>query len=158
MPPHIATEIDLLVVDSEAKDYHKLSKELDAADVPLVHANDGHHALCLASGKTVRLWISNMQLPDMSGIDLLKIVRAKRPMTPFYLVSNNYSVELERQARAAGAAGYLHKPADHTWFEICCSTLARLGARASPRPTKSAFAASLSSPVNLSSTHSYKES
>lgn len=159
MSPRIAKKnLDLLVVDSKAEDYRDLSNEVQDANLNWKHANDGHHALQLSSGKNIRLWFSNMQLPDMSGIELLEIVRAKRPATLFYLVSDEYSAEEERQARAAGAAGYLSKPADHTWLEICCSTLARMRARASPQSRKDALGAAYSNPSILFPTHSHKDS
>ncbi len=159
MSPRIAKKhIDLLVVDREAKDYRELSGEALDANLIWKHVHDGHQALHISSGKNVRLWISNMQLPDMSGIELLEIVRAKRPETPFYLVSDDYSAEQERLARAAGAAGYLSKPADHTWFEICRSTLARMRARASPVSAADLSGANYSKPAIFFPTHSHKDS
>ena len=132
MSPPTLNHIDLLVVDSESKDYRKLSIEALEAELVWHHADDGHQALQIASGKHVSLWFSNMQLADMSGIELLRLIKSVRPAVPFYLVSNHYSADEERKARAAGAAGYLSKPADHTWFEICRTTLARIKVRAGP--------------------------
>ena len=132
MTPHIAKTIDLLVVDDKVADYQILAAEIREADFVWQQANDGHRALQVASGNKVRLWISNMQLPDMSGIELLQLIRAKRPAAAIYLVSDHYSADEERQARAAGAAGYLCKPADQTWFDLCQTTLARITVRAGP--------------------------
>lgn len=158
MSPHMPKHIDLLVVDSEVEDYRKITAEFAEADITLQLVTDGHHALQVASGKDVRLWISNMYLPDMSGIELLRITRVKRQSTPFYLVSNDYSPEEERKARAAGAAGYLTKPADSTWFEICRSTLVHLRARASPPPKEKPSVLSNATHATSYPTFSHKES
>ncbi len=126
-------QIDMLVVDGDGSQYRPLVEAVDEAGLRLVHANDGHHALQIISARPARLWLSNLALPDMAGIELLRIVRAKRPTIPFYLFSDDYTVADEVAARAAGATGYLSKPVNHTWIEICLATLIRRTVRAGPQ-------------------------
>jgi CheY-like chemotaxis protein len=96
--------VDILVVDPRVEHYHAFSAAMSELGISYQSARDGHQALQFAARKPGRIWLANLQLPDMTGIELLRLVRAKRPTTPFYLVSDFYSPEDERQARAAGAA------------------------------------------------------
>lgn len=121
-----ATEqLDLLIVDGNLKQYPRLTATAKEAGWEVAYAEDGHQALQLVSARPARLWVANLVLPDMSGIDLLRLIKAKRPSTPFYLVSDTYSAADELAARAAGAAGYLCKPVSLAWFELCRAALAR---------------------------------
>lgn len=118
-------QLDLLIVDGNLAQYPWLAAAAKEAGLEVAHALDGHQALQLVSAKPARLWVANLVLPDMSGIDLLRLVKARRPTIPFYLVSNTYSAADELSARAAGAAGYLCKPVSLAWLELCRATLAR---------------------------------
>ncbi len=118
-------QLDLLIVDGNLTQYPWLAAAAKEAGWEVAHAADGHQALQLVSAKPARLWVANLVLPDMSGIDLLRLIKAKRPTTPFYLVSDTYSAADELATRAAGAAGYLCKPVSLAWLELCRATLAR---------------------------------
>ncbi len=118
-------QIDLLIVDSQEAEYHSLSRDAEREGLQIMQANDGHQALELASARPARVWVANLKLPDMTGIELLKLIKTKRSATPFYLVSDSYSPEDEIAARAAGATGYLSKPVNATWLNFCRAALAR---------------------------------
>lgn len=122
---HATQQLDLLIVDDNRTQYPKLMKAAKEVGLDFAHAYDGHEALQLISLRPPRLWVVNMSLPDMTGIELLRLIKAKRPTTPFYLVSDSYSADDELAARAAGASGYLSKPVTLTWLELCRATLAR---------------------------------
>ncbi len=122
---HSTQQLDLLIVDGNRTQYPTLMKAAKEAGLEFSHAYDGHEALQLVSRRPPRLWVVNMSLPDMTGIELLRLIKAKRPTTPFYLVSDSYSAEDELAARASGATGYLSKPVTLTWLELCRATLAR---------------------------------
>jgi CheY-like chemotaxis protein len=124
--------VDILVVDPRVEHYHAFSAAMSELGISYQSARDGHQALQFAARKPGRIWLANLQLPDMTGIELLRLVRAKRPTTPFYLVSDFYSPEDERQARAAGAAGYFSKPVNLSWLEHCRGMLSRQAVRAGP--------------------------
>ncbi len=129
---NISECVDLMVVDAEEETYRPLLQALVAAGLNYQQAYDGHQALQIAAGSSARLWITNLHLPDMSGIELLQIVKATRPRTLFYLVSDQYSAQDEILARSTGAAGYLSKPANRNWLELCQTTLSRSSVRAGP--------------------------
>jgi DNA-binding response OmpR family regulator len=126
-------EIDLIVVDDDQVSYQGFAAAVAEAGLQWIQAVDGHQALEITIAKPTKLWLANLRLPDMSGIELLNLVKAIRAGTPFYLLSDVYSVEDEKAARAAGAAGYFSKPVDTMWVDICAAALASQSVRASPQ-------------------------
>jgi putative nucleotidyltransferase with HDIG domain len=57
------------------------------------------------------LIFSDINMPGMNGLELLKAVRAKRPDLPFILLSGAYEEALALEALREGATDYLLKPA-----------------------------------------------
>jgi DNA-binding NtrC family response regulator len=65
----------------------------------------------LASGEEpVDLLLSDLNMPGLSGLDLLRTVKAVSPQLPFILVSGMSDLPVARGALKAGAADYLLKP------------------------------------------------
>ncbi len=60
----------------------------------------------------IDLIISDLMLPDGTGIDFLKEVRKLRPEVPFLMMTAQPSIESAVEAIRAGAADYLLKPVD----------------------------------------------
>jgi DNA-binding response OmpR family regulator len=127
-----AEYLDILLVDDDQSAYLGLSETARQLGLLVQQIGEGHKAIRLAARRPPRLWIANLALPDMSGLDLLQMVRAKRPNVPFYLVSDHYSAQDEVRTRVAGAAGYLSKPITPLWLEICRTSLKRMAVRAGP--------------------------
>lgn len=127
-------QIDLLIVDGQDAEYVSLSNDAARHGLQIAQACSGHQALQLASARPARVWVANLQLPDMTGIELFKLIKAKRVGTPFYLVSDRYSPDDELAARAVGATGYLSKPVNATWLDFCRAALARQPGVQTPQP------------------------
>lgn len=66
----------------------------------------------LKKGEKVDFIISDLQLPDGTGIDLLKKVRASKKLAnvPFLLVTTDENPQMIVDAFEAGADNYLFKP------------------------------------------------
>jgi DNA-binding response OmpR family regulator len=62
------------------------------------------------------LWIINMDLPDMSGLDLYPMIRSRFPGVPIYLVANQHTTDNEIRARSSGATMYFSKPLQSEWL------------------------------------------
>lgn len=54
--------------------------------------------------------ISDIAMPGMTGVELLKRVKSETPSLPCILITAFATSEGEAEARKAGAAGYLTKP------------------------------------------------
>ncbi|MGD9739564.1 MAG: response regulator FixJ [Bauldia sp.] len=54
--------------------------------------------------------VTDIRMPDMSGIDLLKIVQAKQPDLPVVVITGHGDIALAVEAMKLGAVDFLEKP------------------------------------------------
>lgn len=73
-------------------------------------ASNGLEALSILREFPADLVISDWNMPDRNGIELLEEVRRRGIAVPFGFVSSNNVKEMRDQARAAGASFFLGKP------------------------------------------------
>ena len=107
--------LDVLIVDDSAAIRKILQRVLVQADVSLgtvYEASDGHEALeKLKSGK-VGLILSDINMPNMDGLELLGKLRADQTLehVPIIMVTTEGSQNKVLQALQLGANGYVRKP------------------------------------------------
>lgn len=79
-------------------------------------ANDGESALRLMQTKRYDLVLSDWNMQPMTGLELLRAVRANpgTAKTPFVMITAEAKVENVASARAAGVSGYMVKPFNST--------------------------------------------
>ena len=77
-------------------------------------ASDGELAHAVLKERSVDVIISDLMLPDTTGIDIVKSVRETAPDTPFLILTGQPSIETAVEAIRAGATDYLIKPVDFT--------------------------------------------
>jgi DNA-binding NtrC family response regulator len=65
-----------------------------------------------AIGRKIILLVSDISMPGMSGLDLLPIVRARRPNLPMFMISAYGDPDTTATALACGADEFLTRPAD----------------------------------------------
>ena len=58
----------------------------------------------------VNVMICDWNMPLISGIDLLRLVRESRPDMPFLMITGQADEESVKEARTAGVTGYIRKP------------------------------------------------
>jgi two-component system chemotaxis response regulator CheY len=107
--------LDVLIVDDSAAIRKILNRVLVQAEVPLgkVHeASDGHEALERLKTDKVGLILSDINMPNMDGIEFLTRLKADASlkMVPVLMVTTEGSQAKVMQALALGAAGYVKKP------------------------------------------------
>lgn len=73
-----------------------------------LQAADGAEGLSVFLERSPDLIISDVRMPVMSGIEMLRAVRALAPQLPFIIISADASAE--REAWQAGVTAFLHKP------------------------------------------------
>jgi EAL domain-containing protein (putative c-di-GMP-specific phosphodiesterase class I) len=101
----------LLVEDDEAvrQVYSRLLKR-DGFSVHL--AKNGLEALEVFERESIDLVLSDIGMPDMNGVDLLKALRLKDLDVPVILMTGNPQIDSATDAVALGALRYLTKPVD----------------------------------------------
>jgi CheY-like chemotaxis protein len=65
-----------------------------------------------ASGEKIILLVSDINMPGMSGLDLIPEVKVRRPNLPVFMISDYDDAERVKTALARGADGFLTKPVD----------------------------------------------
>ncbi len=111
--------VSILVVDDEPDvvDLFKrrFRRELRRGDYAMYFANSGEDALGrLEAGNEPRIMLilSDINMPGMSGFDLLKEAKEMWPDLPVAMITAYGDQDSRRRAMAAGATDFLTKPLD----------------------------------------------
>ncbi len=99
----------ILVVDDEQFMVHALSKLLEMMGYDVIGAFGGKEAYELFLSESVDLVVSDLHMPDMSGLDLLTSIKTHNPQVPVILVTG-YGVEKASETARGKADGFLGKP------------------------------------------------
>jgi len=107
--------LDVLIVDDSAAIRKILHRVLVQAELQLgtvSEANDGQEALTALSGKSVGLILSDINMPNMDGIEMLSKIKANEAWKniPIIMITTEGSQEKVLQALQLGASGYVRKP------------------------------------------------
>jgi CheY-like chemotaxis protein len=108
-----------LVVDDESDVQllftQRFRREVRQGLVELRFATSGEEALDLlhsGAAADVVLVLSDINMPGMTGIELLQRIKGERPELRVLMVTAYDNAEMQRAAYDAGAEGYLTKPLD----------------------------------------------
>ena len=105
----------LLVVDDDTIVRTFLIEELEAAGYAVVSAGDGPSALALVdSGEPVDLLVSDLSMPGMDGVALVREVQRRRPGLPAILLTGFATnvAEIAVSGAVSGAFSLLRKPVE----------------------------------------------
>lgn len=101
----------VLVVDDEEFLARAMKRVLEMRGYEVKTAHDGNAALELVRREAFDVIVSDIQMPGMTGIDLLRVVRAYDLDVPVILITGAPTVETAIEAVSLGALQYLSKPA-----------------------------------------------
>jgi two-component system chemotaxis response regulator CheY len=104
----------ILTVDDSASMRMLLSTSLIAQGFRIETANDGVQGLERMHEVNPDLLITDINMPNMDGFELIKAVRSihKFRGVPVLVLSTEFSEEKKLRARVAGATGWITKPFD----------------------------------------------
>ncbi len=100
----------ILLIDDEKDSCLALSALLRQGGYAVATSLSGEAALDLLQNQNFDLIISDLFLPGISGIDILKKVKELSPRTSFILITGNASAETAVEAMKEGAFDYVTKP------------------------------------------------
>ena len=102
----------ILAVDDSASMRQMVSFTLKGAGYDVVEAADGVQALNIAKTRAVNLVITDVNMPNMDGISLIRELRglSSYKFTPLLMLTTESSPEKKQQGKAAGATGWIVKP------------------------------------------------
>ena len=100
----------VLVVDDAPVDRTLAGKLLEkGTDIKVTYATNGREGLAAIERETFDLVVTDLQMPEMNGLELVSAVRALHTSVPVILMTAHGSEEIAMQALQRGAASYVPK-------------------------------------------------
>jgi two-component system response regulator HydG len=106
------TELPLVLVVDDKTNMVRLMAKVLRADARVRTANRGAEALRILEDEPVDVILSDLRMPDMDGIEVLRRCKQLRPGTEFILMTAYASVPTAIEALRLGAYDYLTKPVE----------------------------------------------
>lgn len=104
--------MNILVVDDENLIRYSLSKTLADRNILVLTAASGTEALAEIRKYAFDVCILDLHLPDMSGLDIIRILRAMSPTTKIIVISGEFLTQENRKMVQDNAILFLEKPFD----------------------------------------------
>jgi two-component system, chemotaxis family, chemotaxis protein CheY len=104
----------VMVVDDSPVMRQLICSALEQAGYEILDAEDGQFALEKLKDTPVQLVISDLNMPNMNGIELIKELRAhpSHKYTPIIMLTTESQMSRVKEGKAAGATGWIVKPFD----------------------------------------------
>ena len=106
----VGKKIKLLIADDEKNVSLILQKELTRRNYEVSVANDGRSAVEFAQKVDYDVIVMDMTMPQMDGIQALKVIKQAEPSPEIIMLTGNATLETAIEAMKAGAYDYLTKP------------------------------------------------
>lgn len=102
----------IMTIDDSASLRQMVSLTLESAGYDVIEASDGRDALAKLAGRDFHLFLTDLNMPGLDGIELTKRLRsmAEYKFTPIILLTTESQQEKKMQGKAAGATGWIVKP------------------------------------------------
>ena len=102
----------ILTVDDSASMRQMVTFTLTGAGFEVVEAVDGQDGLAKLAGKKVNMVITDLNMPNMDGIEMIRNIRAipEYKFIPIVLLTTESQDEKKKEGKAAGATGWIVKP------------------------------------------------
>ncbi|MFO7865161.1 MAG: response regulator [Salinivirgaceae bacterium] len=103
---------NILVVDDSDSIRELVSVTLQDEGYTVVSGKDGVDAQEQLNGQTIDLVITDLHMPNMDGIELIKHIRSTEAYktTPILFLTTESQTEKKKLAKEAGATGWIVKP------------------------------------------------
>ena len=101
--------VKVLVVDDSAMDRRLAGSLLKRAGMEVAHADNGVQALVAIERSAPDIVVTDLQMPEMDGLELVEAIRKAHPSLPVVLMTAHGSEEIAVVALRRGAASYVPK-------------------------------------------------
>lgn len=102
----------IMTVDDSKSIRQMVSFTLKEAGYDVIEACDGKDALSKIGNKDLNLIVTDLNMPNMDGIELIRNIRnePKYKFTPIIMLTTESQNEKKLAGKAAGATGWIVKP------------------------------------------------
>lgn len=100
----------ILIVDDNPNMASLLSEMLEIFDYDSVRASDGKEALKALSDQKFAMVITDMRMPNMTGLELLEKIKAEYPKLPVVMISGYSVSSIHSDVDGVKPDGFLAKP------------------------------------------------
>jgi DNA-binding NtrC family response regulator len=107
----------ILVVEDDTFSRTVFTDLLREEGYDVASATSAHEALLLLDREDFQVVVTDLVMPDMTGLDLLSRVKQKDPAIEVIMVTGHANMETAIAALKAGARDYLVKPINHDEFK-----------------------------------------
>jgi two-component system, NtrC family, response regulator HydG len=123
----------VLVVDDAPDTLELIERNLLSQGYEVTTAGDARQALAVLGATPVDLLVTDVRMPGLSGMDLIREVRERHPGIEIVVITGYATVEGAVEALRTGAWDYLAKPfTDEELFQAVARALARRAAAPEP--------------------------
>jgi two-component system chemotaxis response regulator CheY len=104
---------NILIVDDSSTMRKIISRSLRQAGLAvdeIFEAGDGVEGLNVLAGKKVDLILSDINMPNMDGLEFIKMVRANGNSVPIVMITTEGGEDIIKEALSNGASDSIKKP------------------------------------------------
>lgn len=102
----------IMAADDSASIRQMIAFSLRQANYDVIEAENGRDAIRKLNGATVDMLITDLDMPEMGGMELVRRVRAvpKYRLIPIIVLTTESDPSLKQKIRKLGANGWITKP------------------------------------------------
>ena len=102
----------IMTVDDSTSVRQMVAFTLKNASYNVIEAKDGVDALIKAKNSGIHLVLTDLNMPNMNGIELIRHLRADQAyrFVPIIMLTTESQDEKKQEGRVAGATGWIVKP------------------------------------------------
>lgn len=102
----------ILIVDDSESIRKLVQFNLNNAGYNVMVANNGKEALTCFNGENIHLLLTDLHMPVMNGMDLIREVRKIKTYKhiPILFLTTETQISLKKEAKESGATGWIVKP------------------------------------------------
>lgn len=105
-------EKTILLVDDSASIRNLVEFTLKDAGFDVISASNGKEALSLFDGRSIHLLLTDLHMPEMTGMELITEVRKMEDYKylPILFLTTETQISIKQEAKRLGATGWVVKP------------------------------------------------
>ena len=124
----------VLIVDDEPSLRKVLAAQLRGAGLETVVAADGEEAVAMLSEEPVDAVVSDLKMPGLDGMELMRWIHTTRPGVPVILITAHGTVDTAVEALKRGAFDFVTKPFDQDDLRATVLKALASARRTAPHP------------------------